>query len=605
VVAAGGYVSIDGWVTLAVSVITVVLLAMDRFPPALVMGGAVTCLLLAGVLDQEGALVGFSNEAPIIVAALYVLAGAVEITGAFDRVTFRALEDRRSADTPDRASRRQLVRLTYPSAAASAFIANTPLVGMVAPRVVSWCRRTGRSPSHYLMPLSYAVIFGGCITLIGTSTNLVVSGLLSEFGQRPLSLFEISRVGGPLALVGTTLVVLLAPRLLPARRSPSEELRRGVREFVVEMRVTEGSPLAGQKVVDAGLRSLEGVFLVDIERNGSSIAPVGSQDIIAQGDHLVFAGDASRILDLQRLPGLVSAEERHFTAAGNLTRRRFYQAVVAERSSLVGSTLKETGFRSRYGAAVLAIHRAGERVQGKLGRVPLRAGDVLLVLGGTQFGGRSRHDSDFLLVAPLGGEKPVRREKARMVQALTLGFVVVAGTGLLGLLEASLVVAIALIGLGVVTLGEAKRSIDLEVVLLMGTSFGLGVAMSQSGLADQIARQVVGAFSPLGDLGLLAGITIATMLMTELLSNNAAAVLMFPIAMATAQQAGLQSRPFAVVVLFGATLSFLTPIGYQANTMIWGMGGYRYRDFSRLGAPLTLATLILITIAVPLAFPLR
>jgi di/tricarboxylate transporter len=227
------------------------------------------------------------------------------------------------------------------------------------------------------------------------------------------------------------------------------------------------------------------------------------------------------------------------------------------------------------------------------------------VLGGTQFEGRGRHDPDFLLVAPLRGEKPVRREKARIVQTLTLGFVVVAGTGLLGLLEASLVVAVALIGLGVVTIGEAKRSIDLEVILLMATSFGLGVAMSQSGLADQIARQVVGAFSPLGDLGLLAGIAVATMLMTELLSNNAAAVLMFPIAMATAQQAGLQPRPFAVVVLFGATLSFLTPIGYQANTMIWGMGGYRYRDFSRLGAPLTLATLILITIAVPLAFPLR
>jgi di/tricarboxylate transporter len=200
---------------------------------------------------------------------------------------------------------------------------------------------------------------------------------------------------------------------------------------------------------------------------------------------------------------------------------------------------------------------------------------------------------------------PPRKEKARIVQLCAIALVFVAGAGLLSLLQTSLVTAIALIAFGVITPAEAKRSVDLDVILLMATSFGLGVAMSESGLADRIARIMVAGFQPLGDIGLLAGVLIATMMMTELLSNNAAAVLMFPIAMATATRAGLQTRPFAIVILFGATLSFLTPIGYQANTLVWGMGGYRYRDFSRLGAPLTLATLIVTLILVPIVFPLR
>jgi di/tricarboxylate transporter len=594
---------LDAWITLMVAVATLVLLATDRFSPALVMAGAVTTLLVTGVIDQDGALVGFANDAPITVAALYVLAGAVKITGALEHVTERVLGSNGKGGPQD--SRRTLARVLFPSMAVSAFIANTPLVVMIAPRVVTWARRTGRPASRYLMPLSYAIIFGGCITLIGTSTNLVVSGLLREFGYKPLGLFEITGVGLPVALLGVTAIVFLTPRLLKVRQGPGQSINEQVRRFTVEMEVREDSALVGRTVAEAGLRQLEGVFLIEIERDTRIISSVAPEEVLEARDRLTFSGNVSRILDLQRMPGLVSAAHRHFEAVGQHPGRAFYEVVIGEGSPMVGSTLKETGFRARYGAAVIAIHRAGEPVAGKLGDIRLRAGDLLLVLGNPDFRRTWQEQQDFLVVVPLTEGRPLRREKARVVELLILGLILVAGTGLMDLLQTSLIIAIALVGFKIITASEARASVDLEVIILMATSFGLGIAISDSGLADQVARLVVGIFQPLGDLGVLAGILVATMLMTELLSNNAAAVLMFPIALAVAGQANLNPRPFAIVILFGATLSFLTPIGYQTNTLVWSMGGYRYRDFSRLGAPLTVLTIVIILVMVPLLFPLR
>jgi di/tricarboxylate transporter len=596
--------STDAWITLIVAVATLVLLASDRFSPALVMGGAVTFLLLFGVIDQESAFLGFANEAPITVAALYILAGAVRITGALEQFTDRVLGGP-SKNNAQNDSWRTLARILFPSMAASAFIANTPLVAMVAPRILTWARRTGRSASRYLMPLSYAVIFGGCITLIGTSTNLVVSGLLREFGYEPLGIFEFTGAGLPIALAGVTMTVLLAPRLLKDRHGPDESIGDQFRRFTTEMLVEENSPLSGKTVAEAGLRQLEGVFLIEIERENHVVFPVSPDEVLSGGDRLTFSGNVTRILDLQRLDGLVSAEHHHQQGIEQRTDRAFYEVVIGEGSALVGSTLKNVGFRGRYNAVVIAIHRAGEPLQAKLGDIPLRVGDLLLVLGTSEFRSASTEQQDFLVVAPLHGSRPLRREKARVVEIMTLGLILIAGTGLLDLLETSLIIAIALVGLKIITLSEARASVDLEVVVLMATSFGLGIAIRDSGLATQLADIVVEVFHPLGDLGILAGILIATMLMTELLSNNAAAVMMFPIAMAVAGQANLNPRPFAIVILFGATLSFLTPIGYQTNTLVWGMGGYRYGDFARLGAPLSLLTIIVTLVTVPLIFPLR
>lgn len=588
----------EAWLTLIVVLATVGLLVSERVSPPFAILAAVIGLLTVGVVDADQAFSGFSNAAPITVAALYVLVAGVEKTGAMERLTAAVLGTKTRSDTAT------LGRVLGATAGASSFLNNTPIVAMVAPAVIAWARRNGRSPSRYLMPISFAAILGGVVTLIGTSTNLVVSGLLEKSGDDPMGLFEIAKVGLPVALIGMTLLVLVGPRLLPTRRAPSENVGEDSREFTVEMTVAGGSSLSGRSVMEAGLRNLEGVYLVQLERRGHRRAPVSPDEILADEDRLTFAGNVERVVDLQRIPGLVSAEQVHFPAATREPRRRLFEAVVAEDSPLAHSTLKDVGFRSRYGAAVLAVHRHGQRVPGKLGTLELRPGDVLLVLAGDDFKRRWRDQRDFLVVAPLDGEPPPRREKAPIVGLVTLGLFVLVTAGVVDILVGALLAAAALVGTRVLTPFEARNSVDLNVVVVIAASFGLGEAIATSGLADEIAETFVGSFARFGDVGLLLGVIVATVVLTELITNNAAAVLMFPIALATAAQAGLDPRGFAIAIAIGASASFLTPIGYQTNTMVYGMGGYRFSDFIRVGFPLTIVVIVVAVLVIPIAWPL-
>lgn len=591
--------TIDAWITLGVVGITVGLLILDRFNPTLIMGGAVLALYVLGVIAEDQLLAGVANESVAIVAALYVLAGAVDVTGAFEGVTSRVLGGANRGRP-----RGELLRVCGPSAAVSAFIANTPLVAMLAPRVVRWCRRTGRSPSLYLMPLSYAVILGGSMTMIGTSVNLFVNDLIDKAGLGRLNIFAIFGIGFPLVVGGVALMVLLGPILLKDRATPGETLAGTEREFTVEMTIAENSALDGVTVAEAGLRNLDGVFLVEVERAGRVIAAVGPDEPLRAGDRLLFVGNLARVLDLQRMSGLTSAEARHFEDLARNPQRQFVEAVIGGGSPLVGSSLKASGFRRRYGSAVVAIHRAGEQLKGKLGDVRLRAGDVVLVLAGPDFQQRYRERRDFAVVSPLNQERPIRREHARTVELATGALILLAGTGVLDLLKVSLLIAFGLIATKIVSMGDARRFIDANVLLIMATSFGLGKAVEQSGLAASFAKLVVSSAAPLGLYGLLVAVLAATMFVTEGISNIAAAALMFPIAIAVAEQAGANALPFAVVVIFGATMSFLTPIGYQTNTMVWAMGGYRYKDFARVGAPLTLFVLAAAPALITVFFPL-
>jgi di/tricarboxylate transporter len=586
----------EAWLTLAVLLGIIGLLATERIQPSFVMMAGMTALLVAGVVDASQALSGFSNPAPMIVAALFVLAAGAEATGALDRLIDLAL------GRGTNSNRLVLARMLIPSATASAFLNNTPIVAMVAPRISAWARRHGVSPSRYLIPISYASVLGGVTTLMGTSTNVVVSGLLIESGQDQLGFFELTRAGLPVAAAGIAMLVLLGPRLLPDRKDVGADLR-DPREFTVEMMVTDSSPLAGRTVSEAGLRNLEAVYLVEIERNGRVLAPVEPTEVLQPSDRLTFAGNVGRIIDLQRIPGLAMAQERHF-AASAATGPLFYEAVVSPGSTLAGRTLKEIGFRGRYGAAVVAIHRAHERVGGKLGEVLLRAGDVLLALGPSAFGERLAGSRDFLLVAPLTGNVPVRRRRAWLVGAVGLALVTSVTTGALDFLQAALLASGAIVLLRVLTPAEALRSVDLNVVLLIASSFGVGQAMAQSGLASTLANGVTTGLETFGPLGILAGVLLATMLLTELISNTAAAVLMFPIAMAVAAQAAINPRTLAIAVAIGASMSFLGPIGYQTNMMVYSMGGYRFTDFTRIGAPVTLAVFATALATIPVFWPL-
>jgi di/tricarboxylate transporter len=586
----------EAWITLAVVTVVIVVLAREIVQPAAaVLGGTIT-LFLVGVIDAGDAFAGFSNEAPIIIASLLVLARAVDVSGILQpvvRAVFGQVDSTRAL----------LARLAFPVAGASGFLNNTTIVAMTAPSVIDLSRRRGLPPSRFLIPLSYAAVLGGLITTIGTSTNLTISGLLGRAGMQRLDLFEITPLGLPVALAGVATIVILAPRLLPDRGEPRRAAGEGGRDFTVAMQVLPGGPLDGVSVEEGGLRHLQGVFLVELEREGHAVAPVTPTEVLRGGDVLTFVGRVDDIVDLQRMRGLTSSERTQLDRLGG-SGHVFYEVVVGD-SELVGRTLRNIGFRARYAAAVLAIHRQGQHIDAKLGEVPLRLGDTLLVIADAGFRDRWRDSREFLLIAPLSGIPPTHPRKAPLVALIAVGFVALTGLGIVPILQGALLTALALVGTGVLSVSQARRAIDLNMIVLIAASFGLGAAVEASGLGSVVAEVLLTFFQPFGPIGALAGVLLATIVLTELVSNNAAAVLIFPVALATAAVVGLDARPFIIAVLFGASLSFLTPVGYQTNLMVYGLGNYRFLDFPRLGLPVIVVASALVLLLLPLVFPLQ
>ncbi len=581
----------DAVLTTAVLAVMGAGLISNRLSPAAGVLGAAGGLFLLGVIDAEEAFSGFGNPAPITIGALYVVAGAVTKTNALQPIVARVL-DRGSGN------RAALIRLLAPAGAASAFLANTPIVAMLVPAVRGWAERYGRAASRFLIPLSYATILGGAITAIGTSTNLVLGGLLQSVGQDELEMFELARFGLPLAGAGLVLIVLAAPWLLPDRRE-SESAGIG-RSYLVSMYVVEQGAFDGQSVEAGGLRHLEGVFLVEVERQGTVIAPVAPTFVLRGGDRLTFAGRVDLVVDLQAMSGLISAEDPHLEAVDS-DDHTFFEAVVGAASPLSGRSLAEAGFRGRYQAAVVGIHRSGDPVEAKFGQVRLRTGDTLLVLAADGFDERWSNHNDFLLVSRLGGSPPRATRRAPVALLAIVALVVLPATGVLSVLEASLIAAGAVVLGGVLTPREARESVDFSVLITIGAAFGLGAALDKAGLATDLADGIVTGFDFLGDAGVVLGIVIATMLLTELITNVAAVALIFPVALEAAAQSGLDPRTLALGVAVAASASFLTPIGYQTNTMVYGPGRYRFTDYLRLGVPMSVLTLVLLTTLVAAA----
>lgn len=586
----------EAWYTLVVVGAVLYVLIRDLLPPSAAVAGGMVAVLVAGVVTPAQALSGFSNPAPITVAALYVLARAVEKTGVLTPLVRLSMGDGVS-------TRRSLARIVAPTATASAFLNNTPIVAMLMPEVSSWARQRGKSPSLYLMPLSFAALLGGVVTVIGTSTNIVVSGLLVEAGEPALGFFELGRIGAPIAFGGAILLVALAPLLLKERRSAREELERDTRSFVVDMMVEPGGPLDGVPVEAGGLRHLTKTFLAAIDRDGELLAPVEPSTTLHGGDRLRFVGDVDDVFELQTIRGLRSAEHPHISEL-DTGGARYFEVVVGPQSRLVGRTLAEVGFRGRYQAVVMAIHRAGQRIEAKLGQVPIRVGDSLLVLADAGFRERWRDRGDFLIISGLRPPQPTVGARALGVALVGLGIVVTAAIGVMSILEASLLGALIIVVIGALTPGEARNALDIDVLVVIAAAFGLAAAMDSSGLADVIAGGMVGLSDNLGSTGVMLGITVTTVVLTGLVTNNAAALLMFPIAASTASTAGLDLRPLAIAISIAASMDFLTPIGYQTNTMVYGPGGYRFFDYTRLGAPLTLFSVAAIVVGVPLIWPL-
>jgi di/tricarboxylate transporter len=465
---------------------------------------------------------------------------------------------------------------------------------MAIPVVRSWAEKNRYPLSKFLIPISYATIFGGVCTLIGTSTNLVVHGLLVKNGLPGMSFFEISKVGVPLAVAGVLLICLIGYLLLPDRKEPMVDLGEQTREFVIELRVDHEYTNVGKTVEEAGLRHLTGLFLFQIERDGNIIAPARPDDRIYEGDRLFFTGMPKTILELQKTPGLQLIKDSHFDLKHyDSDQIKTFEAVISASSPLVGKNVRDSNFRRVYGAVIIAIHRNGERIKKKIGDVVLRPGDTLLLLADNTFFLKWYHSADFYLISNTEPVSSKSRWQARL-SLLVLVFMVTATVlKILPLFAATGAAAIVLILTRCISPLEIKSRIDWRVLIVIACAFGISSAIARSGIAGVISQTVIACNNLWGIAGTLAAIYAITNIYATFISHNAAAAMLFPIALATAEYLKLDVMPFAVTVAMAASLAFATPIGYQTNMMVYGPGGYKYTDFVRMGLPLQLGAGVL------------
>ncbi len=570
-------------------------LVFTRISTHLVMMTVLVLLSASGILAPGEALAGFSNDGLVTVAALFIVAAGIHATGGIDLIINWLLGRPRSV-------RAAQLRLCAPVILLSGFLNNTPIVATLIPGVNAWGRKLGIASSKLMIPLSYAAILGGTLTLIGTSTNLIVNSQYQTLtGNAGFSIFAITLIGLPVCVVGLLVMLWLFPRLLPDHRDGA--LFSDVREFTLEVAVAHDGPLVGKTVEEAGLRRLVKIYLVEIERDGSIVTAVSSEEHLRGGDRLVFAGNTEAISDLLRIKGIVPSIGDDRPALSQAREERcLVEAALSPHSECIGQTIRDSRFRDRYGAVILAVARGGERVSGNLGTIRLRPGDTLLLEARPAFLTRQRYNKDFLLINDLDQQQP-RHHRAYLAWAILLAIVLAASTGVLSMLNASLLGAGAILATGCCSVSQAHRSLDLNVLITIGASFALGAAIYKTGVATQLAEQVMAISGGKAWLALVLAY-ICVSVLTEIITNNAAALMMLPIALEIAEKSHSAPEPFVFAVMMAASASFATPLGYQTNLMVYGPGGYRFRDFLRVGVPMNIIVGITSLTAITLIWPL-
>jgi di/tricarboxylate transporter len=585
----------QGWVTLAVLGLVLFGMAREVAGPDLVMMAGLLVLATLGVLSPRETFAGFADPVMPTIGGLFVLSAALRETGAME-VVFSRVMGRGGAE------RGGLLRLAPTLAAGSAFMNNVTIVAMVTPMVRERARLRGLSHSRLLIPADYATILGGVTTLIGTSTTLVVAALMADAGLAPMGFFELGWVGLPVCLAGLAYLVLVAPRLLPDRRDPADEVGDRRREYTAALILAPGSPLVNQTVEEAGLRRLQGLYLVEIDRGGRALTPVGPEEILEAGDRLVFAGVVSTIVELQRMRGLALATENQ-EAVARTPGRELVEAVVSNSSPLVDRSIRDANFRTVYDAAVVAVHRNGERVGGKIGEIVLRPGDTLLLQTAPGFLRAHRNSPDFYLVSEVPGGERVRHERAGVAGAVLLGMVAVVASGLLPISLAALLAGGVLIVTRCISGTIARRSVEWSILIVIGSGLGIALAMQKTGAAEAVAHLMVGTAGTLGPVATLAVVYTVTLLLAEFLNHTAAAAIVVPIALAAAAKLGVDPRGFVMAVAIAASCAFAVPVSYQTHLIVYGPGGYRFGDFIRVGLPLDLLVGALAVGLIPLLWP--
>lgn len=584
-------------VVLAVVLLAVILFATERFPVDQVALTVMAILLLSGLITPQEGVAGFSNTATVTVGAMFVLSAGLFRTGVVNYVGTLVVRLFRFNIWV------ALFATMVVVGGLSAFVNNTPIVAIFLPIMLGVSRDIGTPASKLLMPLSFASMFGGVCTLIGTSTNILVSSIAVRYDQPPFGMFEFSALGLIFFAVGTLYMLVLGVRLIPKRESETDLTDKfGLGEYITEIVLLEDAKSVGTPVARCPLVEELGVQILEVFRGGHRLR-VSPETTLAAGDMLRVVGDVTKIKALQERVGIKIRPSMKFTDADLESEEMLLvEAIVAPISNLAGRSLKQAQFRNRFNATVLAIRHRGTVMRENLGDTRLRSGDSLLMEIDKDRIDALRASNEFVFVSEVGLP---RFKKSKVVPALLIvaGVVSTAALGIVDIVVGAIAGSVLLVLTRCITMEEAYKAIDWKVIFLLAGTLSLGLAMEKSGTAAFLSAQLIALVGTLGPVALVAAFYLLTSLLTETMSNNATAVLLAPIAIGSAEAMGIDARPLLMAVAFAASASFMTPVGYQTNTMIYGVGRYRFSDFLRVGAPLNLIFWILATLLIPVFWP--
>ncbi|QSE97166.1 SLC13 family permease [Fulvivirga lutea] len=563
--------------------------------PAISFLFATLVLVIGGVIIPKDVLDGLANESIISIVLLILITAGFRsnfnVEGLLDSLFKKA-----------KSYRYFLGLMMAKVAILSSFVNNTPVVVLMTPYVFDWGRKNKISPSKLLIPLSYATIFGGMITIIGTSTTLVLNGFLAKNGLVTINALHLFYIGGCITIFCILFILLIGNKLLPSRQDLIEKFELSKREYLIEKRLSQDSDLVGKTVKEGGLRNLKGVYLVEIVRKDQIISPVNPNEIIEPNDILIFAGNTDTIIDLTLSNvGIELPSNLEPSSGKNL---QVVEGVISANNSLIGKTVKESNFRERYDAAVVAIHRNGEKLSGKIGRIKIKAGDVLLMYVGKSFHNKVDVYKDLYIIS--GDLKEIRNSKKTDTLKLVVITVVIVSllfTQSYSLFTSLLIITTVMVGMKLITLQNIKRDLDINMIIILVLSLAIGQAMIKSGTGTIVAHQVVELLMPYGNIGLLIGMVLITTVLTSFVTNVGAIAISFPLALGIINDLGIEGAPFFLAIAFAASAAFITPIGYQTNLIVYGPGGYNFKDFLKIGVPVTCLYLAIVILGIALLYP--
>lgn len=578
---------------LAILFLTFFLIYREYLKPSLSFLLAVVIFAIMGILDTEHILAGFSNSSIIVIILLIVITAGLRKSFRLELI-FDAIFKK------SKTYRNFLLRMMTQVAILSSLINNTPVVALMTPYIFDYGRKNNIAPSKLLIPLSYATIMGGMITLIGTSTTLVLNGFIIEAGVKEFIFDDLLIIGLSVTIIGILFIAFIGHRLLPNHTEAIQDFSKNQRKYLIETSMKSNSPLINKTVKEAGLRNLQGVYLVEIQRMGKVLSPVYPMEIIEKDDILFFAGDTNNIMDLINTnKGLILPDK---ASDYHKDKTEVIEAVIAEFSSIIGKTVKEADFRNRYDAAIIAVHRNGEKISGKIGDIEIKPSDVLLLYSGNDFTNRVDSYRDLYVINKVREIADPGRKKYYALGLMFIGATVLFTTKGLSLFPSLLIIFTIMAVFGLITMQDIRRELDFNLIGILVFSLAIGQAMILSGAGAMVADWMIDLLSPIGRTAILIGLILVTNLMTSLIGNVGAVSIAFPVALGISQSMGIDGTPYFLGIAYAASAAFITPFSYQTNLIIYGPGGYNLKDFVRIGLPLTFIYLAIAFAAILLLY---